>query len=175
MYVCVQHNWEKAYARLSQWISVYVLWAPMYCLHTVLHRHSLLCTHTHTHSLIRLVQMKQYLEAGVIRANSIGLWYFIIHLPTTPAIDSHIFLLHFVFSLINGAELMKMALSGLAYCWRTAFMLHGLHDCICVHICVGVRLWTFHPWGLSHTVQTHTQTQAVCTTTHSKAHWGNIW
>lgn len=60
--------------------------------------------------------MKQYLEAGVIRANSIGRWYFIIHLPTTPAIDSHIFLLHFVFLLINGAELMKMTLSGPTHC-----------------------------------------------------------
>lgn len=70
--------------------------------------------------------MKQYLEGGVIRANSIGLWYFIIHLPTTLAIDSHIFCLRFVFLLINGVELMKMAPSGLAHCWRTAFALHEL-------------------------------------------------
>lgn len=84
--------------------------------------------------------MKQYLEAGVIRANSIGLWYFIIHLPTTVAIDSHIFRLRFIFLLINGVELMKMALSGLAHCWRTAFVLQELHMW---EMC----LWTFHPGG----------------------------
>lgn len=90
--------------------------------------------------------MKKYLEAGIIRANSIGLWYFIIHLPTTPAIDGHIFFLHFVFSLINGVELMKMAQSGLVHTGEQHF------HCIMCKLAVWASLcwWTFHPRGLCH-------------------------
>lgn len=99
--------------------------------------------------------MKKYLEAGIIRANSIGLWYFIIHLPTTPAIDGHIFFLHFVFSLINGVELMKMAQSGLVHHWRTAFPLHNVQvSCVSKSVLVNFspegslsHLWFFYDKG----------------------------
>lgn len=102
--------------------------------------------HRHAHTLTEVVKMKKYLEAGIIRANSIGLWYFIIHLPTTPAIDGHIFFLHFIFSLINGVELMKMAQSGLVHTGEQHF------HCIMCKLAVWASLcwWTFHPRGLCH-------------------------
>lgn len=131
----------------------------------VYHWHKVSHTRSHSHTLIRLVRMKQYLGAGVIRPNSIGLWYFIIHLPTTPTIDSHIFLLHFVFSLINGAELMKMALSGLTHCWRTAFTLHELH--VCMFDCVFVNFFTH---GVLITLFLCITTWDVYTPTHTLIH-----
>lgn len=111
--------------------------------------------HRHAHTLIEVVKMKKYLEAGIIRANSIGLWYFIIHLPTTPATDGHIFFLHFVFSLINGVELMKMAQSGLVHHWRTAFPLHNVQvSCVSESVLVNFspegslsHLWFFYDKG----------------------------
>lgn len=139
--------------------------------------------------------MKQYLEAAVIRTNSIGRWYFIIHLPTTPAMDSHIFLLYFVFFLISAMELMRMALSSLTHCWRKGFVLHGLYVHKCERVCVFVNFPPKGSWhrflryrGLYYVKYVHTDThidtrrwwsitvlyiQVLCTTTNSKVPWWN--
>lgn len=124
-------------------------------------------------TLIGLVQMKQYLEAAVIRANSIGLWYFIIHLPTTAAMDRHIFPLHFIFLLINGLELMKMAVSSLAHCWRTAAMQHSLHwmwMCVCELFTQGLLIRLFSSTYRSK-ICTH---KPIHINTH-KCSWWNTW